>query len=427
MKIFADFHIHSYLSRATSQHMNLDELSRNAKLKGLNLLGTGDFTHPIWMRELKEKLEPLGDSGLFIYNGIYWMITVEVSTVYEKKGKARKIHHLIHVPSFDVADQIIDLLSKRGDLSSDGRPLFNDLSSPELVEILISIDKNILIIPSHAWTTWWSLFGAFSGFDSVEECYEDQIKHIYAIETGLSSDPPMNWRLSELDRFCLMSNSDAHSPWIWRLGREFNAFDLKEISYYEIADSVKKKDKKRFIFTVEVPPEYGKYHYTGHRNCGISLHPKEAIKLNNKCPKCGKKLTIGVLQRVEELADRPEGFVPKDAIPYKSLLPLYEIISYVMEIDQLYSKKVMEEQDKLIAKFGNELNVLLNAKRDELLRVTNTKIVDAIIKTREGKVNFIAGYDGVYGKPIFDTSKNEGLEKREFYAKKEAKSLDDFI
>jgi uncharacterized protein (TIGR00375 family) len=407
--------------------MNLDELSRNAKLKGLNLLGTGDFTHPIWMRELKEKLEPLGDSGLFIYNGIYWMITVEVSTVYEKKGKARKIHNQINVTSFDVADQIIDLLSKRGDLSSDGRPLFNDLSSPELVEILISIDKNILIIPSHAWTTWWSLFGAFSGFDSVEECYEDQIKHIYAIETGLSSDPPMNWRLSELDRFCLMSNSDAHSPWIWRLGREFNAFDLKEISYYEIADSVKKKDKKRFIFTVEVPPEYGKYHYTGHRNCGISLHPKEAIKLNNKCPKCGKKLTIGVLQRVEELADRPEGFVPKDAIPYKSLLPLYEIISYVMEIDQLYSKKVMEEQDKLIAKFGNELNVLLNAKRDELLRVTNTKIVDAIIKTREGKVNFIAGYDGVYGKPIFDTSKNEGLEKREFYAKKEAKSLDDFI
>lgn len=426
MKIFADFHIHSYLSRATSQNMNLDELSRNAKIKGLNLLGTGDFTHPTWMNELKEKLKPIDNSGLFTYNGIYWMITVEVSTVYEKKGKARKIHHVIHVPSFDIADQIIDSLSKRGDLSSDGRPIFNNLSSSELVEILMSIYKDTLIIPSHAWTTWWSLFGAFSGFDSIEECYEDMTKHIYAIETGLSSDPPMNWRLSKLDEFCLMSNSDAHSPWIWRLGREFNAFDLKKPSYFEIVDAVKKKDKKRFIFTVEVPPEYGKYHYTGHRNCNISLHPKDAIKLDNKCPKCGRKLTIGVLQRVEELADRPEGFMPKDAIPYKSLLPLYEIISHVMEIDQLYSKKVMEEQDKLIANFGNELNVLLNAKKNELLKVTSAKIADAIIKTREGRVEFIAGYDGVYGKPIFDTY-DESIEKRELHTQKEAKSLDDFI
>ncbi|MEM3437402.1 MAG: endonuclease Q family protein [Nitrososphaerales archaeon] len=426
MKIFADFHIHSYLSRATSQNMNLEELSKNAKIKGLNLLGTGDFTHPTWMKELKEKLKPIDDSGLFIYNGIYWMITVEVSTVYEKKGKVRKIHHVIHVPSFDIADQIIDSLSKRGDLSSDGRPIFNNLSSPELVEILMSIYKDTLIIPSHAWTTWWSLFGAFSGFDSIEECYEDMTKHIYAIETGLSSDPPMNWRLSKLDKFCLMSNSDAHSPWIWRLGREFNVFDLKKPSYFEILDAVKKKDKNRFIFTVEVPPEYGKYHYTGHRNCKVSLHPRDAIKLGNKCPKCGRKLTIGVLQRVEELADRPEGFMPKNAIPYKSLLPLYEIISHVMEIDQLYSKKVMEEQDKLIANFGNELNVLLNAKKSELLKVTSAKIADAIIKTREGRVEFIAGYDGVYGKPIFDTY-NESIEKRELYTQKEAKSLDDFI
>ncbi|MCP8307751.1 MAG: DNA helicase UvrD [archaeon] len=427
MRVLADFHIHSYLSRATSQSMNLDELSRNAKLKGLNLLGTGDFTHPTWMKELKEKLVPLDDYGLFTYNGIYWMITTEVSTVYEQESKARKIHHVIHVPSLDIADQIIDSLSKRGNLSSDGRPIFNDLSSPELVEMLMSIYKDILIIPSHAWTTWWSIFGAFSGFDSIEECYKDQTKHIYAIETGLSSDPPMNWRLSKLDRFCLMSNSDAHSPWIWRLGREFNVFDLKKLSYHEIIDAVKKRDNKRFIFTVEVPPEYGKYHYTGHRNCDVSLHPRDAIKLNNKCPKCGKKLTIGVLQRVEELADRPEDFILKDAIPYKSLLPLYEIISYVMGVDQLYSKKVMEEQDKLIAKFGNELNVLLNAKKDELSKATNAKIADAIIKTREGRVDFIAGYDGVYGKPIFNTFEDKDMEKRELHAKKEVKSLDDFI
>lgn len=407
--------------------MNLEELSRNAKLKGLNLLGTGDFTHPTWIKELKEKLEPLDDDGLFIYNGIYWMITTEVSTVYEQEGKARKIHHVIHVPSLEIADQIIDLLSKRGDLSSDGRPIFNGLTSPELVEMLMSTYKDTLIIPSHAWTTWWSIFGASSGFDSIEECYKDKTKNIYAIETGLSSDPPMNWRLSKLDEFCLMSNSDAHSPWIWRLGREFNVFDLKKLSYHGIIDAVKKRDKKRFIFTVEVPPEYGKYHFTGHRNCNVSLSPRDSIKLNNKCPKCGKKLTIGVLQRVEELADRPEGFMLKDTIPYKSLLPLYEIISHVTGVDQLYSKKVMEEQDKLVAKFGNELNVLFNARKDELSKVTSEKIVDAIIKTREGRVHSVPGYDGVYGKPIFDKFGDESMEERELHKHEEAKSLDDFL
>ncbi|MCP8322709.1 MAG: endonuclease Q family protein [Candidatus Methylarchaceae archaeon HK02M2] len=422
MKIFADFHIHSYLSRATSPKMNLDELSRNAKLKGLNLLGTGDFTHPFWIRELKEKLKPLDDSGLFIYNNIFWILTGEVSTIYEQTNKVRKIHHVIHVPSFEIVDQINEIFSKRGNLTSDGRPIFNGLTSPELVEILISVYGDTLIIPAHAWTSWWGIIGASSGFDSIDECYQDQIKNIYAIETGLSSDPPMNWRLSSLDRFCLMSNSDAHSPWIWRLGRELNVFDLENVSYHEILDAVKKKDKKRFMFTVEVPPEYGKYHYTGHRKCDVSLHPKEAIKLDNICPKCGKKLTIGVLQRVEKLADRPEGFVPKDAVPYKSLLPLYEIISYVMGVDQLYSKKVMNEQDRLIAKFGNELKILLDVTKDELLKVTNDDIAEAIIKNRQGKVSFLAGYDGVYGKPITDIFKEK--EKHVF---QKAKSLDDFI
>ena len=422
MKIFADFHIHSYLSRATSPKMNLDELSRNAKLKGLNLLGTGDFTHPFWIRELKEKLKPLDDSGLFVYKNIFWILTGEVSTIYEQTNKVRKIHHVIHVPSFEIVDQINEIFSKRGNLTSDGRPIFNGLTSPELVEILISVYGDTLIIPAHAWTSWWGIIGASSGFDSIDECYQDQIKNIYAIETGLSSDPPMNWRLSSLDRFCLMSNSDAHSPWIWRLGRELNVFDLENISYHEILDAVKKKDKKRFMFTVEVPPEYGKYHYTGHRKCDVSLHPKEAIKLDNICPKCGKKLTIGVLQRVEKLADRREGFVPKDAVPYKSLLPLYEIISYVMGVDQLYSKKVMNEQDRLIAKFGNELKILLDVTKDELLKVTNDDIAEAIIKNRQGKVSFLAGYDGVYGKPITDIFKEK--EKHVF---QKAKSLDDFI
>jgi uncharacterized protein (TIGR00375 family) len=381
--------------------MNVGELARNAKLKGLNLLGTGDFTHPIWLKELKQNLEPLEDTGLLIHNGVLWMLTCEVSTIYKQDNKTRKIHHLVHVPNFEIVDQINDILSKKGKLTSNGRPIFSGLTSPELVEIITSVFKDSLIIPSHAWTSWWSVLGAFSGFDSVKDCYQDQSKNIYALETGLSSDPLMNWRISELDDYCLMSNSDAHSPWIWRIGREFNAFELKKITYSEIFNAIKKKDENRFIFTGEVSPEYGKYHYTGHRKCAVSLHPKDSIEQGNKCPKCGRKLTIGVLQRVEELADRPEGFKLKKAIPFKSLLPLYEIISNVTGSSQTHSKKVSEEHDKLIAKFGNELNVLLNIKREELARTTHQVIADAIIKIREGRVRYEPGYDGVYGSPVF--------------------------
>jgi hypothetical protein len=238
-------------------------------------------------------------------------------------------------------------------------------------------------------------------------CVSVPNKVIYVRRNGIpvwcgNSDPAMNWRLSSLDKFTLVSNSDSHSPWSWRLGREANVFDLEKITYWEIFDAIKMKDKKKFLYTIEVDPNYGKYHFTGHRNCGIVLHPKDAIKLNNICPKCHRKLTIGVLQRVEELADRPEGFVPKDAIPFKTLLPLYEIISFAWGSGELYSKKVLEEHDKLIEKFGNELNVLLNVSKEELLKVTNEKIADAIIKVREGKVKYQPGYDGNYGRPVFD-------------------------
>lgn len=403
MRIYADFHLHSHFSRATSPKMGIEELSKNASLKGLNMLGTGDFTHPLWLKELKARLKPFNDSGLLIYDKILWMLTCEVSTVYEQDRKIRKIHHLIHVPSFEIVDQINDVLLKRGNLASNGRPLFHGLSSPELVEIIMEISKDSLIIPSHAWTSWWSVFGAFSGFDSIKECYMDQKKYVYAIETGLSSDPSMNWRLSELDDFCMMSNSDAHSPWIWRIGREFNAFELKKPSYWEILNAVKNKDDKTFIFTGEVSPQYGKYHYTGHRKCKISLPPRDAIKLNNKCPKCGKKLTVGVLQRVEELADRPQGYRPKKSIPFKTLLPLYEILSYVSGTNHLYSKKISEELGKLILKFGNELNILLSVEKDQLNMLTSPKIANAIIDVREEKVRYEAGYDGVYGLPIFNT------------------------
>lgn len=411
MKIIADLQIHSKYSRATSRNISPDTLSKGAISKGLNMLGTGDCTHPKWLKELKEKLSPINDSGIYKYGNIFWIVTGEVNTVYEQDGKIRKVHHLFYLPNFDVAEQLIDQLSKKTDLNIDGRPTFKGMTSGEFVEILMEISKEAIIMPSHAWTSWFGALGGMSGFDSLKECYQDQIKHIFALETGLSSDPPMNWRLSELDNITLMSNSDSHSANSWRLGREANVFELEKLDYKEIYDVIRKKDRKRFLYTIEVEPSYGKYHYTGHTKCGISLEPKEALKWKNRCPKCGGKMTIGVLQRVEELADREEGFVPKNAIPFKSLLPLYEIISFVSGTNQLYSKKVVEEQNKLIEKFGNELNVIMNVSFEDLIKVTNEKIAKAIIDVREGKIKYEPGYDGVYGKPIFNNIKIEPKSK----------------
>ncbi|MFH8086755.1 MAG: endonuclease Q family protein [Candidatus Aenigmatarchaeota archaeon] len=420
MIVIADFHLHSLYSRATSKQMNLDGISKGAKIKGLSLVGTSDFTHPLWLAELKRKLQPIEGTGLFKYNDIWFMLTTEVGTVFEFEGKIKNIHHIIHAPSFEIVEQINEVLSKYGNLKIDGRPNLN-LSAPELVEILMSISRDVMITSSHIWTPWRSILGSKSGFNSIEECYQDQTKNIFSLETGLSSDPSMNWRLSSLDKFTLVSNSDSHSPHPWRLGREANVFDLEKVTYWKILDATKKKDKKSFLYTIEVDPNYGKYHFDGHRNCSISLHPKDAIKLNNICPKCKRKLTIGVLHRVEELADRPEGFIPKDAIPFKTLLPLYEIISFAWGSGELYSKKVLEEHDKLIEKFGNELNVLLNVPKEELLKVTNEKIADAIIKVREGRVKYIPGYDGVYGSPVFD--ERFEIKKEKFHVQKNLKQF----
>ncbi len=398
MRIIADFHIHSKYSRATSQKMDLDGISRGAKLKGLNLVGTGDFTHPLWLKELKSKLREK-DFGIYEYKGINFILTTEVNTDFEFEGKIRRVHHVIHAPSFEIVEQINEALSKFGDLTKDGRPTLK-ISAPELVEILMQISKDIFIYPAHAWTPHFGIFGSRVGFSSIEECYQDMSKYIYALETGLSSDPPMNWRLSKLDKYTLISNSDSHSPHTWRIGREANFFELKKLDYKELHKVIKKKDPKKFLFTLEVNPNYGKYHYTGHRNCGVCLHPKEAMKLNNICPVCGKKLTIGVLQRVEELADREEGFRPKNSIDFKTLLPLYELISHVTGIKQLYSEKVLRIHDSLIKKFGNELRILLEVKREELEKFGDKRLVDLIMKNREGKIKIRPGYDGVYGEIV---------------------------
>ncbi len=429
MQVICDFHIHSYLSRATSKKMKIDEISKNGKLKGIDLIGTGDFTHPTWLNHIKRNLkdkETEKGSGIFDFNGIKWILTSEVATIYKQDGKTRKIHHVIHAPDLETAQQINSRLDDFGKLESDGRPILTGITSPELVEILMEISKDILLYPAHAWTSWYGVLGEFSGFDSIKECYKDQMKNIHALETGLSSDPQMNWRISELDDLTLLSSSDAHSPWGWRLGREVTVFNLDKLSYKNVTKAIKQNDRKKLEMTIEVEPSYGKYHFTGHRKCGINLHPNEALKRDNKCPICGKKMTVGVLQRVEKLADRPEDYNPDNRTPFKSMLPLYEIISTATGVNRLYSNPVIRKQNKLIDEFGNEFNVLLNTPKEDLLKITNEKIADAIIKTREGDVKYIPGYDGVYGVPVFSDERYQKLKKEQISKAKEQKNLRDF-
>jgi uncharacterized protein (TIGR00375 family) len=399
MRVVADLQLHSKYALATSKDMDLEHLAKGAKVKGLGLLGTGDFTHPRWFAELREKLESIPGTGLYTYGGMAWMLAGEVSTVYEQEGKTRKVHHLIYSPELEVVAQINEALSKVGNLSSDGRPVLKGIDSAELVDLVTSVSSDVVVIPAHCWTPWFGVFGSRSGFDSLEECYQDQVTKIFAIETGLSSDPQMNWRLSSLDKVALVSNSDAHSPNPWRLGREANVFEFDKLSYRAIFDAIRLKDRSRFLHTIEVDPAYGKYHFTGHKKCGVSLSPGEALRMGNRCPKCGKRLTVGVLQRVEELADRPEGFTPREAIPFRSLLPLYEVISFATGVNRLYAKAVLEQQDRLIAAFGNELAVLLNAPLEELLRYSRQEVAHAIVAVRENRLKFTPGYDGVYGVP----------------------------
>jgi uncharacterized protein (TIGR00375 family) len=382
--------------------MNIENLEKFAKFKGLNLLGTGDFTHPLWLNELKRNLIEIKDTDLFQFKDkdIFFMLQTEVSNIYEQDGKIRKIHNVILAPSFDIVEQINEFLKNYGNLSSDGRPMLNNINCVELVGGLMKISKEIMIIPAHAWTPWFSIFGSKSGFDSLEECFQDQTKYIFAIETGLSSNPAMNWRLSALDNISLVSNSDSHSPWPTRLGRELNVFDT-EMNYKEIINAIKEKNPKKFLYTIEVDPSYGKYHWDGHRNCNVSLDPKESTKYHDICPVCRKTLTIGVLHRVKELADREEGFVPKNAIPFKTLLPLSELIASVYNT-QAFSKKVWEESTRLIKEFGSELNVLLDANEEKLRLLVNEKVVDTIMKNREGKLKIRPGYDGVYGELVLD-------------------------
>lgn len=399
MQVFADLQIHSKYAMATSSNMDLEHVAEGARSKGLNLMGTGDFTHPKWFSELKSKLDPIAGTGLFSYSGMTWMLSGEVCTIYEQGGRMRKVHHLLYASDVETVAQANAFLSEFADLSSDGRPILTGIGSPELLERLSAISPSLFVIPAHAWTPWFSVFGSRSGFDSLKECYDDQASKVFALETGLSSDPSMNWRLSSLDGVSLVSNSDAHSPNPWRLGREANVFELPAMTYKGVFDAIRLKDRSQFLFTIEVDPSYGKYHFTGHKECGVSASPAEAKLLGSRCTKCGKKMTVGVLQRVEELADRPDGFVLPGAIPFKRLLPLYETISFSTGVNRLYAKSVLDLQDKLIQRFGDEFTVLLEADEGEISKIVPARVARAIIASREGRVKVTPGYDGVYGVP----------------------------
>lgn len=425
--------------------MEPEALAYWAAIKGIKVLGTGDFTHPAWIKELKEKLEPaekglykLKDARLAIKSNfnnskipldvvlkiqesrlgeIRFILTAEISSIYSKGGKVRRVHNVLFAPSFEIAEKINAKLNIIGNLHSDGRPILG-LGSKELLKIILNISPAAVLIPAHAWTPWFSVFGSKSGFNSLEECFDEYAKFIFAIETGLSSDPAMNWRLSQLDNLSFISNSDAHSP--ENLGREANIFEGDKIDYCSIMSAIKNKEESdikktlplKFASTIEFFPEEGKYHYDGHRLCKISMSPEETKKVKGICPVCGKLMVIGVMNRVDELADRALGGKPARCIPYKNLIPLKEIIADAFGTAK-GTKKVNEEYFKLISCFRTEFAVLLDINAKEIAQNTNYLIAEGVDKMRAGKVRLVPGFDGEYGKiKIFNEKDRKILDKK---------------
>lgn len=403
MFFYADLHIHSKYSRATSKSCNLEELAVWAQKKGLSVISTGDFTHPTWFAEIKEKLVPAGNGAFRLRPDIEkeifqnstpvrFVLSVEISTIYKKWDKTRKVHHVVFVPDFEAAEKFRTRLDAIGNIKSDGRPILG-LDSRDLLEITLEAGEGSCIIPAHIWTPWFSVLGSKSGFDSIEDCYGDLAEHIFAVETGLSSDPEMNWRVSSLDKYRLVSNSDAHSP--SKLAREATVFDT-EPDYFSIMNALKTGDG--YVGTVEFFPEEGKYHEDGHRKCSICLTPEESVKLNNICPVCGKPLTIGVNHRVNELSDRRGNIIvpPTTAGQTFSLVPLQEILSEIMGVGP-QSKSVTKDYENLLRKGGSELSILHEIPIDEIEKLHSPLLAEGISRLRDGKVIKHAGFDGEYG------------------------------
>jgi uncharacterized protein (TIGR00375 family) len=400
-RVFADLHIHGRYSMSTSPHTDTAELARWGAIKGLGIIGTGDFTHPEWQVELKNTLREVDATGLYVVDGsksqVKFIVTGEVSTIWRCRGRVKRIHHLLLAPSLEDAEEISRVLQQYGRLAGDGRPMLK-ASAPEILRIILEASPGSAVIPAHVWTPYNGLFASGTGFDSVEDCYGDLSHLIIALETGLSSDPTMNWRVSSLDRFALVSNSDCHSPWPWRLGREANIFNIHSLYYSEIVEAIGSKDPERFTGTIEVYPAYGKYHWSGHRKCGVSMPPEDAAAAGGVCPICGKPLTRGVADRVEELADREKGFKPDGAIGFRHLIPLHEVIARVEGVATFNSKKVWHIYNHLIERFGNEYAVFLDAPLEELGEAVGDRLARVITAIRDGRISVRPGYDGVYGK-----------------------------
>lgn len=399
MKVIADLQIHSRYSRACSQDLIPGNIAFWADKKGIQVIGTGDLTHPKWIAELKESLVE-AEPGLYkMKDGktkARFMLTAEVSSIYKQGEKVRRVHNMILAPNFAAADKIITGLEKLGaNLKSDGRPIMG-VHCDALVKVVREADENAVIIPAHVWTPHFGLFGSLSGFNSVEEAFGDQSKYIFAIETGLSSDPAMNWQISENDKYTLLSNSDAHS--LRKIGREANVFEIdpKKLSYAEIIRIIKVKNPKEFLYTIEFFPEEGKYHLDGHADCKFSCLPEQTKKLKGICPVCGKKLLVGVLSRVSELADRKPGESPKKPIPFKSVIPLEEVIADTYEVGP-GSKKVLTMYEQMVSKYP-EFEILLELPEEEIEKISDKNIATSVMRVRTGNVHVEGGYDGIFGK-----------------------------
>ncbi|NVM21808.1 MAG: UvrD-helicase domain-containing protein [Desulfobacterales bacterium] len=408
MEFIADLHIHSYLSRATAKNLNLEHINLWAQLKGITVVGTGDFTHPQWFQESRERLEPAED-GLFklkpefaqqtahmvptsCRSQVRFILSVEISSIYKKNGKTRKVHNVVLAPSLEAVEKISQRLGRIGNISSDGRPILG-LDCRSLLEIVLEASEDAVLIPAHIWTPWFSVLGSRSGFDSLEECFEDLTSQIFAVETGLSSDPAMNWMVSSLDGLTLVSNSDAHSP--ANLGREANVFDT-DLSYFAIRDALRTGDPMRFLGTLEYFAEEGKYHFDGHRKCGVRFSPHDTVQNRGLCPVCGRPVTIGVMYRVEELADRKAGAKPDGAHPYTNLLPLTDILSEVFQVGPK-SKKVAGAYQEVLERLGPEFEILRNTPLEALERHGPPLFAEAIRRMRNNRVRIAPGYDGEFG------------------------------
>ena len=409
MKFIADLHIHSRYSRATAKNLDFEHLYHTAQIKGISVVGTGDFTYPAWAEEIETKLVET-EPGLFslkneiaekidktlpgnLRGPVRFILQTEISNIYKKEGRVRKNHNLVYFPDLKSVKKFNAKLDTIGNIKSDGRPILG-LDARDLLSIMLDTDARGFFVPAHIWTPWFSLFGSKSGFDSLEECFSDLKSHIFAVETGLSSDPPMNWRIQDLDHVRLISNSDAHSPGY--LGRNANVFNT-ELDYFHIRQALEENDLNTFLGTLDMYPHQGKYHYDGHRKCNISLNPAETIRLGGICPGCGRKMTLGVLNRVEELAARPEGYMPESRHGFKSIIPLADIFSEIFDVGPK-SKKVVEAYRKTIESLGPELHILTGLSIEEIETARVPLLAEAVKRMREGSIRIEPGYDGEFGK-----------------------------